>query len=80
MIGSAAIGAFIAQWGFRVLLVVGWTRGELRAVGTAIFLLLWLVGFFSSRYVLYGLLFAPYAAVLDIGLVLLIFKGDVRLT
>ena len=79
MIGSPAIGAFVALWGFWILLVVGWVRGELRTRGVVIFLLLWLAGSAVLRFVLYGLLFTPYVAVLDIGLVFTIFKGDVTL-
>jgi hypothetical protein len=47
--------------------------------GTAIFLLLWLAGFAGSRFLVYGMPFTPYVAVLDIALVFAIFKGDVRL-
>jgi hypothetical protein len=54
--------------------------GGLHLKGTAIFLLLWLAGFAGSRFVLYGMLFTPYVAVLDIALVFVIFKSDVRLT
>jgi hypothetical protein len=53
--------------------------GELDARRTALFIGLWLVGRVALGYVLGGLLFVPYVAVLDIALVFLIFKGDVRL-
>jgi len=77
---SAAIGALIALWGFWVLLAIGMARGELGMRSAAIFTMLWLVGFLGGRYVLNGQLFVPYVAVLDIVLVLAIFKGDVRVT
>ncbi len=77
---SAAIGAWIALCGFWVLLAVGVARGELGIKGAATFIVLWLVGFVGARDVLYGQLFAPYVAVLDIALVLVVFKGDVKLT
>jgi hypothetical protein len=70
----------VALWGFWILLGVGWILGELRSKGIAISVLLWLVGFAGSSFVAYGMLFTPYIAVLDIGLVFVIFKGDVRLT
>jgi len=68
-----------ALWGFWILLAAGWMSGELQWRGTTVFLLLWLAGFVGSRFVLYGTLFTPYVAVLDIDLVFIIFKGDVRL-
>jgi len=37
------------------------------------------VGRIAAGFVLYGLLFAPYVAILDVALVFAIFKGDVRL-
>ena len=80
MIGSAGIAAFIALWGFWILLCIGWIRGALGIKATGVFVVLWLAGLVGSRFVLFGLLFAPYVAVLDIALVLVIFHGDVRLT
>jgi hypothetical protein len=68
----------VAIWGFWILLGAGWMVDELRWKGTAIFLLLWVAGVAGSRFVLDGL-FTPYVAVLDIALVFVIFKGDVRL-
>ncbi len=77
--GAPAIGAFIALWGFWALLLLGWYVGVLDVRRTALFIGLWVAGRVASGYVLYGLLFGPYVAVLDIALVFLIFKGDVRL-
>ena len=74
-----AVGGFIAFWGFWVLLIVGWLRGDLDVRSMAVFLALWLAGRVGTGFVLYGLLFAPYVAILDIALVFAIFKGDVRL-
>jgi hypothetical protein len=81
MIGSPAVAAFIAFWGFWILLVVGAVRGEIRFKGITILLGLWLGGFVGLRYVPdLGSLFTSYVAVLDIALVFVVFKGDVRLT
>jgi hypothetical protein len=83
MIGSPVIGAFIAFWGFWVLLLIGAVREELRLKVIATFLFLWLTGFFGLAYVPYGPahdMFTSWLAVLDIALVFKIFKGDVRLT
>ncbi len=80
MVGTPLIATFAALWGFWVLLAIGWVRGDVRAGVGAVFVLLWLAGYFGSRYVLHGFLFAPYVAVLDVALVFVVFKGDVRLT
>jgi hypothetical protein len=76
---APAISGFIAWWGFWALLIVGCMTGELGARGTIVFIVLWVLGRIASGYLLYGLLFAPYLAVLGIALVFTIFKGDVRL-
>ena len=70
----------VAIWGFWVLLVVGWALDELRFKAVAIFILLWLAGFVGIRFWLNEMLFLPYVAVLDIALVLIVFKGDVTLS
>lgn len=80
MAGAPVVGAFIARWGFWILLVIGVAAGELRIRGAAVFLGLWLAGRFALASVLYGGLVTPYIAVLDIALVFVVFKGDVRLT
>jgi len=76
---APTIGGLIAWWGFWALLLVGWMAGELDARRTAGFIGLWVAGRIASGYFLYGLLFTPYLAVLDIALVFMVFKGDVRL-
>jgi hypothetical protein len=77
---SATIAAWIALWGFWILLLVGLSRGELGTRGVAVFIVLWLAGQIGARFVPYPLLLVPYVAVLDIALVFTIFKGDVRIT
>ena len=69
----------VAWWGFWLLLGAGWMLGELRWKGIAASLLLWLVGYAGTSFVVQGVWFTPYVAVLDIGLVFVIFKGDVWL-
>ena len=77
--GSPAAAAWVAHLAFWVLIVVGWSEIGVRRV--AIFLGLWMAGFVGRSYVPLGAgLFSPYLAVLDIALVFLVFKGDVRLT
>jgi len=81
MIGSPAIAAFVAVAAFWVLLVGGIVSRALSVRAAVVFALLWAAGWFGLPYVFPGLdLFAPWVALLDIGLVLAIFKGDVRLT
>ena len=69
----------IAFWGFWILLVVGWWMGELHARGIVVFLLLLAAGVAAATYLHAGALLLPYYAILDIALVLAIFKGDVTL-
>jgi len=76
---SAAIAARIAHVAFWGLLLYGGVRGELTLKRIAVFLLLWLAGFFGSPHVANGdALFVAFVAMLDVALVLMIFKGDVR--
>ena len=83
VIGSATIAAAIALWGFWLLLLVGIMRGDIRVVGVAVFVLLWIVGRVGLAFIPYSPaqgMFLSWVAVLDIALVFTIFKGDVRLT
>jgi hypothetical protein len=79
--GSPAVAAFIAHVAFWTLIAYGSAVGELRARGVMVFVAAWLGGRFGLPYVPYGAaLFSSFVAVLDIGLVFVIFKSDVRLT
>lgn len=78
---SAGIAALIAHGAFWVLLAYGWFWDEIGSRGIAVFLLLWAGGLFGLRFVPLGdALFPSFVAVLDLALVFLIFRGDVRLT
>ena len=75
--GSAAIGGWIAHIAFWILVVRGYAGGDLSLRGCAIAIGLWIAGYFVlGRYIP----FASYIALIDIGLVLMIFKGDLRIT
>lgn len=78
---SGAIGALIAHIAFWILLACGWFWEELRACGIAAFLVLWIGGWYGLRFVPHGpIMFFSWVALLDVALVFIIFKGDVRLT
>ena len=72
------IFASVAVWGFWILLLAGWWLDELGAKAIAVFVLLWIAGFVGSMFVL-PTLFLPFVALLDVALVLAVFKGDVHL-
>ena len=79
--GSAGIAAWIAHLAFWGLLLYGWTRHELGARAIAVFLLIWIAGLYGLPHIPFGeALFSSFVAILDIALVFLIFKADVRLT
>jgi hypothetical protein len=65
------------------LLVLGVAWGELRRKSIAVILLLWLVALIGLSHVPYEparAMFSSAVAVLDIALVFIISKGDVRIT
>jgi hypothetical protein len=76
------VGAWIAQLAFWVLLIRGVGYGELSRKSAAIFVALWLIGYagLPRLSALSGMFITPYVAVLDIVLVFVVLKGDVRLT
>lgn len=81
MIGSPGLAAWIAHLAFWALIAWGWAAAELRTKGLVIFLLLWLAGFIGLPYAPYGAaLFSSYVALLDVVLVLVIFKADLPIT
>lgn len=71
--------AIVAHIVFWLLLPLGWFFDEISGRGVVVFLALWAAGMFGLPYLPYGAaLFSTYVAILDIALVFLIFKGDVR--
>ena len=77
---SLGVAALIGFWSFWILLPYGYAIGELSPRQIAAFLLLWIAGRVALGYLPVTGLFSPYVAILDIALVFMIFKGDVRLS
>jgi len=79
--GSAGVAAWIARLAFPILLLFGWMRSELGPKSTSVFVLLGLIAWIGlPRIVPNGELFVTSAlALLDIALVLVVLKGDVRI-
>jgi hypothetical protein len=78
--GSPAVAGWIAQAVFWGCLLWGYACDELSPGKSVGFLLLWLAGLFGLPYAHIGSAFSPYVALVDIVLVLVVFKGDVKLT
>ena len=82
MIDTHAVAGWIAQLAFWVLLSLGVFFGELSRRAAIVFLVLWVVGYLGLPRLSAdgGFAVMPYTAVLDIALVWLVFKSDVRLS
>jgi hypothetical protein len=82
MVGAPAVVAWIAQLAFWVLLALGLFYGELSRRSMVTFVVLWMAGYFGLPRLFEsgGHLVPPYIALLDIALVWIVFKGDIRLT
>ena len=79
--GSPVIASLIAHLVFWGVLLWGLIAGDLRPRWALVFLLLWFLTPVGLSYVPHGApLFPSVVAVLDIVLVFIVFKGDVRLT
>ncbi len=78
-LGSHVIAAWIAHLAFWALLGIGVVSRDLGRKGAAVFVVLWLAGRFGLQYLPFGaLVFPAVVALLDVVLVLVVFKGDVR--
>ena len=79
--GTPVIAGWIAHVAFWTLLIVGAWSEDLGPRTIGVFLVLWLFGMFGLPQVSFGAgLSTPLVAVLDVALVFLVFKGDIRLT
>jgi hypothetical protein len=82
LISAPFIGALVAHTAFWVLLVIGFISKTLTTLGTAVFVLLWGIGYIVLPRLAFWTapLVTSWVAILDITLVFIVFKGDVRLT
>ena len=79
MIGSPLVGWWIAHLAFWVLIALAARDRRWRTIG--VFAVLWLAGYVASGQVeALSLFFMPYVAILDIALVFIVLRRDVRLT
>lgn len=77
--GSPAAAALIATLAFIVLIALGLARGDLTYRSTAVFVCLGALAVMGLPRLPFGsALVASAIAILDIALVLTVFKGDVR--
>jgi hypothetical protein len=75
------IAALIAKLAFVGLLIAGIVSGELRRKGMAIFVALGVFVWFGLPYLPRGADFVtPALAVIDVALVFVVYKGDLRIT
>ncbi len=77
MVGSAGVAAAIAHLAFVLLVARAWAERGVRTA--AVFVGLWLAGYVGLPLAGGGLFFMSYVAVLDIALVLFVFRGDAHL-
>ena len=79
--GSPALASFIAHLVFWGIVVWGLVARELTLRSAALFVALWFLSPVGLAYLPFGTpLFPSVVAVLDIILVFIVFKADVRLT
>ena len=79
MIGSPLVGWWIAHVAFWVLVALAARDTRWRTIGAIG--ALWIAGYIASgRVTALNLFFTPYVAVLDIALVFIVLRRDIRLT
>lgn len=65
---------------FFILLAVGWYMGRLWGRRIAGFLVAWLAGNVAAHlFPAAGPLFTAYVALLDVALILIVFRGDIKI-
>jgi hypothetical protein len=72
--------ALLPQILFFVLMAAGWYLGRLRSPQLVTFLVVWLAGLLAAGLLpLMAPLFTAYVALVDVVLILVIFRGDIRI-
>jgi hypothetical protein len=81
MVGTPLITAWIGVVAFWCLVAWGMASAELSRRTVGVFLALWLLAYVGFDYlpVPYAAMFPAFVALLDVALVLIIFKGDLRI-
>ena len=80
MLAFFAGRALLPQILFFVLMVAGWYLGRLRSPQIVTLLAVWLAGLLAAGLLaLEPPLFTAYVALVDVVLILVIFRGDVRI-
>ena len=77
--GSAGIAAWIGYIAFVALVAVGLASGELRLRGVVVALLVCAVARQALGYLSYDAIFPSVVAIVDVILVFVVLKGDVKL-
>ena len=79
MIGSPLVGWWIAHVTFWILLALAARDRRWRLIGVVA--ALWVIGYVTSgQFAALSMIFMSYVAVLDIALVFMVLKRDIRLT
>ena len=75
---SAAIGALAAQIVFWAVLFIGWVTDELSPRESVLFAVVWIAAYVASAHLPQGdYQFSSFVALLDVVLVLLVFRGNI---
>jgi hypothetical protein len=81
-VGSFGLTPWVAHPVFVALVVIGSISGEISRAGTALLVSLWLIGFivFPRVLTMGDVWFPTVVAILDVILVFVVFKEDIRLS
>ena len=83
MAGTPVVAGFLSQAIFWILVAYGALSGELRPSRVVSFVAVWIGGRIAIPWLFLdpiGTLVSSFVALLDVALVLMIFKSDIRLT
>ena len=78
MVGSIAVAAWVAKLAFVALLVLGIAYDEIGCRGAAVFVMLGAAAWFGLPSIGAGAFVTSALALVDVALVFVVFKGDLR--